>query len=278
MAAELGSRWMPGRHCGRTSVPGDAGRPSDKFRKSTARNWLDAGCAAVLTDGLPRVKSPLFSLPLRYTSVSGRAWSVAARWAACLALVAVAGVQLGAQQTPLRKIYEMDLAIRALSASVESTLVLPKAVAGGVRITLRAGSRELSLADAARLFGGDVHVKGELSGPGLPQTLTLPRTPSEDEPALPGDNDPLLLRLPALPTAGNYALTNLRLVRGTTTVLDVPPRQVDIQVIDEVLITSVKTRPLTLAEIRAKGIVLDSDDYLGSSGLSMSSGASDGRI
>jgi hypothetical protein len=28
-------------------------------------------------------------------------------------------------------------------------------------------------------------------------------------------------------------------------------------------VTSVKTRPLTLDEIREKGIVLDSDDYLG---------------
>jgi hypothetical protein len=219
--------------------------------------------AAALTDGFRRVKKPhLLSSFLRNTSVS-RPARLAAIWATCLTLVAVAGVQLRAQQTPLRKIYELDLAIRSLSATVEPTLVLPKAVHGGVRVTLRTGSREVSVTDAARMFGGDVHVEGELSGPGLPQTLTLPRPLEAGEAPLPGDNDPLLLRLPPLPTAGDYTLANLRLVRGTRTVLDVTPRQIDIQVIDEILITSVKTRPLTLDEIRQRGIVLDSDDYLG---------------
>lgn len=33
--------------------------------------------------------------------------------------------------------------------------------------------------------------------------------------------------------------------------------------IDQVLITSVQTRPLTLDEIREKGIAIDRDDYLG---------------
>ena len=36
-----------------------------------------------------------------------------------------------------------------------------------------------------------------------------------------------------------------------------------VEVIEQVLVTSVQTRALTLDEIRAKGIVLDSDDYLG---------------
>jgi hypothetical protein len=39
--------------------------------------------------------------------------------------------------------------------------------------------------------------------------------------------------------------------------------RVPVQVIDQVLVTSVKTRPLTLDEIKQKGIVLDRDDYLG---------------
>ncbi len=45
--------------------------------------------------------------------------------------------------------------------------------------------------------------------------------------------------------------------------LELEPREVTLRVIDQVLVTSVKTRPLTLDEIREKGIVLDSDDYLG---------------
>ena len=80
-----------------------------------------------------------------------------------------------------------------------------------------------------------------------------------------------LLRLPGLTKAGHYALANLRIVREEIvagqpverTVLDVAPSAVDVEVIDEILITSVTTRPLTLDEIRQRGIVLDADDYLG---------------
>src|SRR4029079_7945748 len=45
--------------------------------------------------------------------------------------------------------------------------------------------------------------------------------------------------------------------------LDVSPSQVPLKVIDQVLITSVTTRALTLDEIKAKGIILDSDSYTG---------------
>ena len=48
---------------------------------------------------------------------------------------------------------------------------------------------------------------------------------------------------------------------GGRPVLEVQPRHVPVKVIEQVLVTSVTTRPLTLDEIRAKGIVLDSDDY-----------------
>ena len=48
---------------------------------------------------------------------------------------------------------------------------------------------------------------------------------------------------------------------GGRPVLEVQPQHVPVKVIEQVLVTSVKTRPLTLDEIRAKGIVLDSDDY-----------------
>ena len=50
---------------------------------------------------------------------------------------------------------------------------------------------------------------------------------------------------------------------GVETVLEVEPSSTTIKVIDQILVTSVKTRPLTLDEIKDKGIVLDSDDYLG---------------
>jgi hypothetical protein len=167
------------------------------------------------------------------------------------------GLTLSAQQgPPLRKIGELELAIRGLTASVEARLTVPKNVASGVRVEVYAGATVLTLADAVRMLGGGVRLEGELSGPGLTQTLSLPGDAVADP-------DSFLLRLPALTRAGHYALSNLRLVRDGRTVLDVAPNAVDIEVIDEILITSVTTRPLTLDEIRQKGIVLDGDDYLG---------------
>src|SRR5262249_21808679 len=94
----------------------------------------------------------------------------------------------------------------------------------------------------------------ELSGPGLTETQTLSTTLESP--------DPFVLRLPALPTSGDYDLSNLRIVSAQGQILlEVNPRHVTVKVIEQVLITSVKTRPLTLDEIRQKGIVLDSDDY-----------------
>ena len=174
------------------------------------------------------------------------------------------GLNLSAQHSvPLRKIGELELAIRGLSATTESRLTVPKNVASGIRVAVRAGANEVSAADATRLLGGPFTLKGELSGPGLAQTLSLP--------AGAADVDPFLLRLPGLTKAGHYALANLRIVREEIvagqpverTVLDVAPSAVDVEVIDEILITSVTTRPLTLDEIRQRGIVLDADDYLG---------------
>ncbi|PYQ20146.1 MAG: hypothetical protein DMF81_19565 [Acidobacteria bacterium] len=114
------------------------------------------------------------------------------------------------------------------------------------------------MADVARFVGAGFTAQAELAGPGLSETLTLPAlAEGEAAPA-----DPLLLPLPPLATAGDYTLSSVRIVAGGRTVLDVASR-VTIDVIDQVLVTSVKTRPLTLDEIREKGIVLDRDDYLG---------------
>jgi hypothetical protein len=118
----------------------------------------------------------------------------------------------------------------------------------------------LDAAEIAAFVGSPAFVaEAELSGPGLRQTLTLPQRGPED--ALP--EDPLLLALPALSVAGDYTIGNLRLVVGSRSVLDVQPQRIPLKVIDQILVTAVKTRPLSLDEIREKGIVLDSDDYLG---------------
>ena len=73
----------------------------------------------------------------------------------------------------------------------------------------------------------------------------------------------LLLKILRGETAGDYVISNVRLVAGGRSVLDVTPSRVPLRVIEQVLITSVKTRPLTQQEIKDKGIVLDRNDYLG---------------
>src|SRR5947207_2862818 len=64
-----------------------------------------------------------------------------------------------------------------------------------------------------------------------------------------------------LATSYAYAQSPLRKIGHV--VLDVTPSRIPLKVIEQVLITSVVTRPLTLQEIKDKGIVLEKDDVLG---------------
>jgi PA14 domain-containing protein/chitobiase/beta-hexosaminidase-like protein/Big-like domain-containing protein/carboxypeptidase family protein len=162
-------------------------------------------------------------------------------------------------QAPLRKIGEMELALVGLHATVDPlNPTVPKNTASGVRVVVMAGDRELSAAEVAAFFKGSFQVQALLSGPGLPTAVDLPHL--RDGESLPVD--PLLLPLPPLPQGGEYQLTNIRIF-GNGTTLDVEPQTVIVKAIDQILVTSVKTRALTLDEIKAKGIVLDSDAYLG---------------
>jgi len=163
-------------------------------------------------------------------------------------------------EAQLRKIGEMELRLSGLTATVENAEpVVPKHTSGGIRIVVRAGGVQLSLADLTRFLGPNVGVEGELSGPGFSQPVALP-LPADDESLV---ADPLVLRTPPIPIAGNYRLSSLRVVANGRPVLDVEPSTVPLKVIDQILVTQVSTRALTLDEIRGKGIVLDSDDYLG---------------
>ena len=162
-------------------------------------------------------------------------------------------------QAPFRKIGQLDLTILGLTAAPEqSNPVVPKNTASGLRVDVLGGNGPVAPADVTRFLGAGVHVEAELSGPGLGGSVTLGLSTGQ-----PLSADPLLLSLPALTTAGDYSLSNLRLMAGGRVVLDVTPSRVPLKVIDQVLITSVKTRPLTLQEILDKGIVLDKKDYFG---------------
>ena len=158
----------------------------------------------------------------------------------------------------LRKIGELDLFLRGVSATADQTEVtVPKNTMSGVRVTVRSGNNILGPDEIKRFVGGDFRIEGELSGPGLRETITLP------QPEAPVSPDPLLLTIPSLTASGDYSLSNLRITANGKTALDVTPQRIPVTVIDQILITSVTTRSLTLDEIRERGIVIDNDSYLG---------------
>ena len=161
-----------------------------------------------------------------------------------------------AAQTQQVKIGSLDLAIGGLQATVTpASPVIPKNVASGVQVVVTQNGQQLSPSAIAQYFGGPFQLVGEYSGPGLTQTLEVPQSP-------PAANS-LVLNLPAVTTAGNYTLSNLRFVVNGAPVFDVTPSTITVQVIDQVLVTSVQTTPLTLDQIQAMGVVLDSSAYTG---------------
>jgi hypothetical protein len=180
-------------------------------------------------------------------------------------VVALAASIAGAQSSSpaaLRKIGELELQVQGISATVQpANPTIPKNTAAGVKIVVSTPSGTLTSADVAKFLGGSFEVHGELSGPGLTGTITLPFIDPNggSTPIV----DPLLLPIPALSEAGDYTLSNLRITVNQIPALDVSPSTIPVKVIDQVLITSVETRALTLDEIRKLGIVLGSGDFLG---------------
>jgi hypothetical protein len=160
----------------------------------------------------------------------------------------------------IARIAFFDVSIVGLVASPDpESPVIPKNTESAVRVVVRAGPTALTVAEAVTYLGAGFEVRGTLAGPGLDKPITVPRLGPSD----PLPDDPLLLRLPPLSIAGDYQLSNIRIVRDGKALLDVEPSQISVKVIDQILITSVKTRQLTLEEIHEKGIVLDSNSYIG---------------
>jgi hypothetical protein len=143
-----------------------------------------------------------------------------------------------------------------MSATVTPSVpVIPKDIASGVQVVVTLGGQTLSANAVAQYLGGNFQLAGEYSGPGLSQTVDVPQS-------TPATNS-LVLDLPAVNQAGNYTLSNVRFLVNGNDVLDVTPNTVTVNVIDQVLVTSVQTQALTLSQIQDMGVVLDSSDYTG---------------
>src|SRR5206468_10649853 len=106
-------------------------------------------------------------------------------------------------QAPVRKIGELELSVLGLTAAPDPlTATVPKNTASGIRVLVKGGAGPITPADLTSYLGADVQVQAEISGPGLAGSVTL----SAHIPGQPLAADPLLLRLPALTTAGDYVI------------------------------------------------------------------------
>lgn len=159
-------------------------------------------------------------------------------------------------QTPQVKIGSLDLTIGGVQATVTPAKpVIPKNIASGVQVVVTQNGQSLSAAQVAQYLGGPFQLQAEYSGPGLTQTVEVPQSAEPQ--------NSLIIDLPAVATSGNYTLSNLRFVVNNQPVFDVTPSIITVQVIDQVLVTSVQTTPLTLQQIQQMGVVLDSSSYTG---------------
>jgi len=100
-------------------------------------------------------------------------------------------------------------------------------------------------------------VKGDLSGPGITGSIALSTTPGA------------ILPIPAQLTAGTYVVDNLRLEACTggggcatsNFIMPADPAVATIKVVDRIIVTSVSSRPLSLDEIRDRGIIIDESSF-----------------
>jgi hypothetical protein len=149
-----------------------------------------------------------------------------------------------------RPLTEVELTVVGIDLTVDpATQSVPKGVTSAVRTRLTLPQVSLPVEVLQKLLPQNLTVKGELSGPAFatPIALSAPvGTP---------------LTLPTLPLLGTYTLRNLRLVAGTEDLIAASPSVVTIQAIDDVLVTQVVTRPLSLDEIQARGIAIDRTNF-----------------
>jgi hypothetical protein len=138
---------------------------------------------------------------------------------------------------------------------------VPRGVQTTVTTTLNGSEVTIPLSALTPFLPQPLTVQGELHGPAFLTPITVSAPAGQP------------LTIPTLPIKGRYTLENLRLVGGGgcsnvrtvecspgEVLLAAAPTTVVIEAIGDVLITSVQTRPLSLQEIRERGIVLLASD------------------
>ena len=142
-------------------------------------------------------------------------------------------------------IFQFQLLIVGPKLTVkQETLALPRNIPTILNTEITLPTEEIDTASFIAQYLADTIVEAELRGPAYTSPLKLTCVPNGD------------LSIPAIPVAGKYLLENIRLTRNGETLFLAKPRVVPIEVIEEILISKVTSRPLTLQEIRERGIVL----------------------
>ncbi|HYG34248.1 MAG TPA: hypothetical protein VEC99_05665, partial [Clostridia bacterium] len=125
---------------------------------------------------------------------------------------------------------------------------VPKGIAGSVMAQLVNGDGSTNNVDLS--IGTGAYVEAVLRGPSFPARRLLGK---------PGE----AIMLPAINLTGDYQIDGIRLVDATTgaTRMEGTPASVPVHVFDQVLVSTVTSRPLTMQEITEKGIVIDANNF-----------------
>jgi hypothetical protein len=187
-----------------------------------------------------------------------------------MALLAVGYATAAVGQTPLAsgqlRILGVQLVVcgqSTCSPSGPATQTVPKNQATGFRTALVDPANPTpSVADPSLT---SLVVKGELSGPGICQGAQAgtPAPPCAATGVITLSTPAgQLLPIPALLATGNYVVDDLRLEDGNGNMLmPAMPAMATLDVIEQVIVTSVSTQTLSLDELQDRGIVLDSANF-----------------
>jgi hypothetical protein len=179
---------------------------------------------------------------------SGSIWTGGVVFALLAAFPAAGESSTATEET----LAEFDFVLLGLTVEPDPpSQVVPRNTATGIRIELAFSDVNADAAALLSLLPPGIEVAAELVGPGIEDPVELRGPPGG------------LLPIPPLVTKGVYLVRDIRLERNGAPFLRATPDSATVEVIERILITEVTTRPLTLEEIRQRGILFGDDNFTG---------------
>lgn len=138
------------------------------------------------------------------------------------------------------RIVKGELCVQGLTLQIDpSEQTVPINTPTSIKTIFYSGNQEIP---------SGIVVKGELRGPSISGSITLTTLPNQ------------LFSIPPFPVKGVYTLEDIRLEKDGVVLSKANPDKAVISVID-LVVTRVETRPLTLEEIREKGIMINEQNF-----------------